>query len=547
MNSTEYTNWLQYLNVYHYYPNPYFWGVLLFFLVPIVLWMIGIAFIRRKSLSAKVFAFISGSDNRLSLSKLQAFAWTLVIFGSFVAAMAIHTKIVPTDQSTAEDYKKKSDSDKTEAELRKAVFDKALQDRTAAETVFDSANRTLLELKAAAQSYGTKTTPAAIEAKEAADAAEGKAKEKEFILTELTKVSADAQAKFEAADKSAKESARISSGFDWVEIPGALLALAGIAIGSGIFSSLISALNSEDKTASLVSIEPIDQEIFNAKNADGIKTNFPNTPDTQSKNLMKISGKDLGTSGKVRFGQGRVYSVFAPIVFWREDGKEIVVDVPLDRTYNTLVVDTTNGKLCYEIKDLSASEMEQRKAPVLAAFQTAKTNAQNSETVKLAKEKNLAAVRANLETLIASGAAANKISEAQDVVNDSETEFNEQFRLLSDASGKLTEQQIKMDELRFGNVKNLTLGASTYYYEFSDLFRDDKNPNNMDLMKFQMFGWTVVAIGIYSWLFLNDLRNNIESLPLVPESIVILTGLSQAGYLAGKGVSNVPSNQPPTG
>jgi hypothetical protein len=85
----------------------------------------------------------------------------------------------------------------------------------------------------------------------------------------------------------------------------------------------------------------------------------------------------------------------------------------------------------------------------------------------------------------------------------------------------------------------MTLGAGTYWYEFSDLFRDDKNPMNMDLMKFQMFGWTVVAIVVYSWLFLNDLRTDIHSLPLVPESIVILTGLSQIGYLAGKGVAGV--------
>lgn len=110
---------------------------------------------------------------------------------------------------------------------------------------------------------------------------------------------------------------------------------------------------------------------------------------------------------------------------------------------------------------------------------------------------------------------------------------------VSDTETNLTAARARLEKLPGREL----LSEFKYFYEFSDLFRDDKNPNNMDLMKFQMFGWTVVAIVIYSFLFLNDLRANIESLPLVPESIVILTGLSQAGYLAGKGISNIESNK----
>jgi hypothetical protein len=58
-------------------------------------------------------------------------------------------------------------------------------------------------------------------------------------------------------------------------------------------------------------------------------------------------------------------------------------------------------------------------------------------------------------------------------------------------------------------------------------------------MKFQMFGWTIIAIVIYVYLFLADLRPSLESLPVVPASIVILTGLSQSGYLTGKAVSSM--------
>jgi hypothetical protein len=94
-----------------------------------------------------------------------------------------------------------------------------------------------------------------------------------------------------------------------------------------------------------------------------------------------------------------------------------------------------------------------------------------------------------------------------------------------------------------GTVPNITLGGAVSYYEFADLFRDDKNPKNVDLMKFQMFGWTLVAIVIYAWLFLSDLHDHIETLPRVDSSIVILTGLSQGGYLAGKAVSSAKPPQ----
>jgi hypothetical protein len=58
-------------------------------------------------------------------------------------------------------------------------------------------------------------------------------------------------------------------------------------------------------------------------------------------------------------------------------------------------------------------------------------------------------------------------------------------------------------------------------------------------MKFQMFGWTVVAVRFYVILFLSKLANDISQLPTVDPSIVILTGVSQAGYLAGKAASTV--------
>ena len=90
-----------------------------------------------------------------------------------------------------------------------------------------------------------------------------------------------------------------------------------------------------------------------------------------------------------------------------------------------------------------------------------------------------------------------------------------------------------------GEPNDFSLGLPIVNYEFIDLFRDDKNPQTLDTMKFQMFGWTLIAILIYGYLFLSSISASMTELPTVPESIVVLTGLSQGGYLAGKAVSNM--------
>lgn len=71
-------------------------GWILFFAVPAALWIVGALASRGHGFPASALGFVAGSDGRLSLSRLQAFLWTLVIFGSFFAAMAIHNPIPPS-------------------------------------------------------------------------------------------------------------------------------------------------------------------------------------------------------------------------------------------------------------------------------------------------------------------------------------------------------------------------------------------------------------------------------------------------------------------
>lgn len=295
-------------------------GWLIFIGVPGLLWLLGALANRGHGVGTKALAFMAGNDNRLSLSRFQAFFWTLVIFGSYFAAMAIHTDIRPD---------------------------------------------------------GT-----------------------------------------------------------WVQIPGAVLALAGISIGSGVFSSLIATVNSDQATARIASIEVISRT--DARFNTGGE--FENVQKPQNLQALLIAGVDLGDGGKVGVRpKGRATTAW-PVLMWKADGTKILVDVPAGKTYHLLIVETSNGKLTYEIS---------------------------------------------------------------------------------------------------GTTPHLVLGRERTNYEFADLFRDDKNPETLSLMKFQMFGWTVIAIFIYVYLFLGHLDANIATLPNVDSSIATLTGVSQAGYLAGKGVSSI--------
>lgn len=409
---------------------------LIFILVPSLL-LLGAALATKRKPLDGVLSFIAGSDNRLSLARSQALVWTLVIFGSFAAAMAIHTRILSGSEekakAQADDLAKTANELKGKADSAATAAKKAEEDKTKAVKALTSAEAAVNALPATASDAIKK------EAQEKVEVEKGNAKKAADEKITADKKAAEADAAASKASAEAGAAADKLGKFDWVIIPAELLMLAGIAIGSGVFSSLISAANSEDKTARLTSVG-LGQSLTDEER---IEAKLPAT----AKPLV-IRGRDLGTTGKVRLGWGRMGKEFAQVLFWKGDGTLIVVDLPTSKkgapTFSTLVADTTNGKLSHKL---------------------------------FWKE----------------------------------------------------------------NTQSYALGEQQQYYEFADLFRDDKNPVNFDLMKFQMFGWTVVAILIYSYLFLNDLRSNLDSLPVVPPSIVLLTGLSQAGYLTSKGISNMGS------
>jgi hypothetical protein len=411
---------------------PRYWGYILFFAVPIVLWLIGVIAIKRRPLVVRLLSVVAGSDNRLSLSRLQAFAWTLVIFGSFAAAMAVHTHI---GVGTAIETRQKNEAakrvfDNADASLTTASVDlakakKELDDATAAWTAADDeATKSRILVVGSNENGKSAAEKRAADDKKSADIYKAQKDHLEELY--LSKLSTRNQAQ---GDKNKAEIALNSASTDWVQIPNALLALTGIAIGSGVFSSLIAGVNSDSKTACVTSLQVV--------GPDELKARFKDANADATKQGMIIEGEDLGTSGRVRTGKQVL-----PLLYWSKDGTAVAVDLSkiMGKPFNDIILETANGKLAYEVTWPTQKPM---------------------------------------------------------------------------------------------------LGLPKFSYDLADLFRDDKNPSIVSLMKFQMFGWTVVAIGIYSWIFLTNVSPYITSLPPVDQSIVILTGLSQGGYLAGKAVSNV--------
>jgi hypothetical protein len=416
---------------------PQVWGLAVFIGVPGLLCVAGALANRGGDLPTRLLGFTVGTDGRLSLSRFQAFLWTLIIFGSYAGAMCIHTTISSgspaailkaNDEAKAAadkippaklDYQKAADAAKTaEADKRSADLAAATDEVTALDRAKDptTAAQQIADDKKKASDSRIK--------KDVADK----------LSADAEQAMADAKVALDKAQSEADAASARANSFAWVKIPDALLLLAGIAISSGVFSSLIAVVSSEGKTATITQIRKVAKAVPEGQAAD-----VPWKP--INPNNLVLAGTNLGDGGRVRFALKGIGKVAARILSWKPDGTEIILDVADGQNYSTLIVDTPNGKASYQVT---------------------------------------------------------------------------------------------------GTTPNLTLGSAKSHFEFADLFRDDKNPGTMDLMKFQMFGWTVIAIAIYVYLFLMNLNSEITSLPNVDSSIVTLTGVSQAGYLAGKGVSNAP-------
>jgi len=85
--------------------------------------------------------------------------------------------------------------------------------------------------------------------------------------------------------------------------------------------------------------------------------------------------------------------------------------------------------------------------------------------------------------------------------------------------------------------------------QITDLFEGDEvgNAAHVSLGKLQMFYVTVVVFAAYAFMVLKSLhaQPNLDGLPVVPEGIVAILGISHAGYLSNKAVSHTELKSSP--
>jgi hypothetical protein len=267
--------------------TPYF----VFILVPILLWLLVVA-VTRKWKGKRVFAIISGSDNRLSLSRLQAFAWTMVLFGAYAAAMVGHLPITPT---TAGD----------QAAAQKAHDIAAAAVKTAEETV--TQGRT-----------------------DVANAAVGDASAKSLAEDVLH----EAERKLNLRKDEERRAHQLLVHISWVIIPSTLLALAGISLATGVFASAISAGGDNGPPPSPQYVSGQLAAAVNPLQTD------PKSKIPAGSYWLLIEGTHFGSGGQVRL-DGRP----ARQLFWGDGAIGLDLDqTPLPKR---LTIDAPAGKTTY--------------------------------------------------------------------------------------------------------------------------------------------------------------------------------------------------------
>lgn len=257
---------------------------------------------------------------------------------------------------------------------------------------------------------------------------------------------------------------------EWVTIPAQILMLMGISISGTVLSSIISASNEEMRTAFVSEIT-----------YDPLNSQF------------RIKGGNFGIDrGSVRIHLKTPTNTKWELSIKREDWKDSEITVQAEKKVSAVINGLKAGAQ-KELGKLNSIKAEISTATLTADEMRKKADELEKEEAEVAKIFTNAVERDVLIVDTKNGKAAYFL---------------------------ITEPEIK-------------LGRSTIYYEFVDFFRDDLNPNVLSILKYQLFGWTLVAVVLYIYKFL-QLNAASHSLPNIDPTVVILTGASTAGYLAGK-------------
>jgi hypothetical protein len=101
-------------------------------------------------------------------------------------------------------------------------------------------------------------------------------------------------------------------------------------------------------------------------------------------------------------------------------------------------------------------------------------------------------------------------------------------------------------DVKYNSQGLLYVNSSKSDARFTDVFQGDElgNTTHIDLGKVQMFFFTLVAAVVFLAVVYRSLRganSGLESLPVLPDGLLAILGISHAGFLANQGVNHTPT------
>jgi hypothetical protein len=100
-----------------------------------------------------------------------------------------------------------------------------------------------------------------------------------------------------------------------------------------------------------------------------------------------------------------------------------------------------------------------------------------------------------------------------------------------------------IEEIDSNREGTLYVNASMSDARFVDMFQGDEvnNTAHIDLAKVQMFYFTIIAVVAFFVMVFHALTEpnpNLDRLPMLPDGLVAILGISNAGYLTSKGIGH---------
>jgi hypothetical protein len=129
------------------------------------------------------------------------------------------------------------------------------------------------------------------------------------------------------------------------------------------------------------------------------------------------------------------------------------------------------------------------------------------------------------------------------LIHDQKQDTDPEATVVEKTAGATGENKADVD---YNSQGLLYVNPSKEDARFTDIFQGDElgNTTHIDLGKVQMFFFTLISALVFLAVVYKSLRNpasGLASLPVLPEGLLAILGISHAGFLANQGINHTPT------